>query len=130
MTSYATPQPESRRATPHARVWRTPEQRPMPATAPQVDDIRSVIRWAKTTKVGQASREAVLLEALEHAVTVIEQQPASLTAWIIGALHASLRKTQGMWIVTNRALHDEALDAIEFLHSRDASAAKPATRRK
>lgn len=115
-----------------AFVGNPPEIRPMPATRQQAADlrrgIRSIIRWAKSpgSKAGKVDREQVLLDALEAALRELDAAPNSLAAWIIGAMFASLRKTEPasaerMWVVTDRKLFDEACDALEFLHQRQAT---------
>lgn len=115
-----------------AFVGKPPEITPMPATRQQAADIRrglrSIIRWAKSpgSKAGKVDREKVLLDALEAALRELDAAPNSLAAWIIGAMFASLRKgttADGgpMWFVTDRRLFDEACDALEFLHQRQAT---------
>ena len=108
----------------HGRRYRPLPERPMPATTSQLDDIKAVLRWARRTNVPAGERVSALAEALEAAIKIIEAQPNSLHAWVVGAFWASMRKhpTSGghTWVVINRQLHDEALDTIEFLQSRPA----------
>lgn len=95
----------------------------MPATPPQARDIRAglraIVAWAKSpTRASKVDREKVLLDALEAALREIESTPNSLAAWILGALHQAMHKPAGMWIVKDRQLFDDAMDAIAALHER------------
>lgn len=101
----------------------------MPATPPQARDIRAglraIVAWAKSpTRASKVDREKVLLDALEAALREIESTPNSLAAWILGALHQSMHKPAGMWIVKDRALFDDAMDAIAALHERKQAPAE------
>lgn len=91
-------------------------ERPMPATKEDIEQLRALLRWARSTRADTLTREKQLADGLERALNYLGEpdQRKNVMLWILSALRQSMRKLHGnLWVVTDRDLNDWAMRQLE-----------------
>lgn len=93
----------------------------MPATKDDIEHLKGLVRWARTTGAKKHHADNVMAEALEKAIGYLEEpdRRRNIVGYVLAALHRSMRHVKDgnsdMWIVVDRELHTWAMGQIESM---------------
>jgi redox-sensitive bicupin YhaK (pirin superfamily) len=123
-----------RRPVEHARpsaslVARVIRGQRMQPTNKDIDALKGLVRWARTTEGEKELRIAALAEGLERAITALEGRHDSVTEMLLVAIHQAMVPLYGnRWVIVDPDLLDFVGRELVKRYGPNPGAARPEPR--